>query len=74
MRMLAEVLCGQGHAVDLLAYHEGADLDIAGLRILRTPALPGLRHVPIGISWKKLVCDLLISARLMGLALPGATM
>jgi glycosyltransferase involved in cell wall biosynthesis len=69
VRMLAEVLCGQGHAVDLLTYHEGADLDIEGLKILRTPALPGLRHVPIGISWKKLVCDLLISGRLMSLAL-----
>jgi glycosyltransferase involved in cell wall biosynthesis len=69
VRMLAEVLCGQGHAVDLLTYHEGADLDIEGLRILRTPALPGLKHVPIGISWKKLVCDLLLSARLLGLVL-----
>lgn len=69
VRMLVEVLCGQGHAVDLLTYHEGADVDIEGLRILRTPALPGLRHIPIGISWKKLVCDLLISARLLGLAL-----
>lgn len=69
VRMLVEVLCGQGHAVDLLTYHEGADLDIEGLRILRTPALPGLRHIPIGISWKKLVCDLLISAQLLGLAL-----
>jgi glycosyltransferase involved in cell wall biosynthesis len=69
VRMLVEVLCGQGHAVDLLTYHEGADLDIEGLRILRTPALPGLRHIPIGISWKKVVCDLLISGRLLGLAL-----
>ncbi|MHB8815986.1 MAG: glycosyltransferase [Steroidobacteraceae bacterium] len=69
VRMLVEVLCGQGHAVDLLTYHEGADLEIEGLRILRTPALPGLRHIPIGISWKKLVCDLLISVRLLGLAL-----
>jgi glycosyltransferase involved in cell wall biosynthesis len=69
VRMLVEVLCAQGHAVDLLTYHEGADLDIEGLRILRTPALPGLRHVPIGISWKKLVCDLLISVRLLTLAL-----
>ena len=69
VRMLVEVLCGQGHAVDLLTYHEGADLDIDGLKILRTPALPGLRHVPIGISWKKLVCDLLLSAQLLRLAL-----
>jgi glycosyltransferase involved in cell wall biosynthesis len=69
VRMLVEVLCGQGHAVDLLTYHEGADLDIDGLKILRTPALPGLRHVPIGISWKKLVCDLLICAQLLRLVL-----
>jgi glycosyltransferase involved in cell wall biosynthesis len=69
VRMLVEVLCGQGHAVDLLTYHEGADLDIDGLNILRTPALPGLRHVPIGISWKKLVCDLLISGRLLSLVM-----
>ena len=69
VRMLVEVLCGQGHAVDLLTFHEGAALDIDGLRILRTPALPGLRHVPIGISWKKLVCDLLLTARFLGLAL-----
>ena len=69
VRMLAEVLCSQGHAVDLLTYHEGADLDIEGLTILRTPALPGLRHVPIGISWKKLVCDLLICAQLLRLVL-----
>lgn len=69
VRMLVEVLCAQGHAVDLLTYHEGTDLDIDGLRILRTPALPGLRHIPIGISWKKLVCDLLISGRLLRLAL-----
>ena len=45
--------------------HECADLDIDGLRILRRPALPGLRHIPIGISWKKLVCDLLISGRML---------
>ena len=69
VRMLVEALCGQGHAVDLLTYHEGADLDIDGLTILRTPALPGLRHIPIGISWKKLVCDLLICGRLLGLTL-----
>lgn len=69
VRMLVEVLCGQGHAVDLLTYHEGADLDIDGLKILRTPALPGLRHIPIGISWKKLVCDLLLSGQLLRLAL-----
>jgi glycosyltransferase involved in cell wall biosynthesis len=69
VRMLVETLCGQGHAVDLLTYHEGVDLDIEGLTILRIPALPGVRHIPIGISWKKLVCDLLLAGRLLGRAL-----
>ncbi len=69
VRMLAETLCAQGHAVDLLTFHEGADLHCPGLTILRTPALPGLRDIPIGISWKKLICDWLLSARLVSLAL-----
>jgi glycosyltransferase involved in cell wall biosynthesis len=69
IRMLVEALCAQGHAVDLLTYHEGANLQIEGLRILRTPALPGVRNIPIGISWKKLVCDLLLCCQFAGLAL-----
>jgi glycosyltransferase involved in cell wall biosynthesis len=69
IRMLVEALCAQGHAVDVLTYHEGLDVQIEGLRILRTPALPGVRNIPIGISWKKLICDLLLCGQLFGLAL-----
>jgi glycosyltransferase involved in cell wall biosynthesis len=69
VRMLVETLCSQGHVVDLLTFHEGMDLEIEGLRILRIPAVPGLRNIPIGISWKKLICDLLLSIELVGLAL-----
>ena len=69
VRLLAEALCGEGHAVDLLAYHEGSDVSIAGLRILRTPPVPGVRNIPIGISWQKLVCDLFLCWRLFFLAL-----
>ena len=69
VRMLIETLCAQGHAVDLLTYHEGIDLKIDGLRILRTLALPGVRNIPIGISWKKLVCDFLLCGRLLVLVL-----
>jgi glycosyltransferase involved in cell wall biosynthesis len=67
--MLVETLCGQGHAIDVLTYHEGMDIQIDGLRILRTPGLPGLSNIPIGISWKKLVCDFLLCGQLMALAL-----
>jgi glycosyltransferase involved in cell wall biosynthesis len=67
--MLLEALCSQGHTVDLLTYHEGSDIDIKGLRILRTSAVPGVREIPIGISWKKLVCDLLLCGKLLWLSL-----
>src|SRR5215471_21490178 len=49
VRILVETLCLQGHTVDLLCYHEGRDLEIEGLRILRTPPLPGIRNIPVGI-------------------------
>jgi glycosyltransferase involved in cell wall biosynthesis len=69
IRMLVETLCSQGHAVDLLTYHEGMDLEIEGLRIVRTPRLPGVRNIPIGISWRKLLCDLLLCGKLLALTL-----
>jgi glycosyltransferase involved in cell wall biosynthesis len=69
IRMLVETLCGQGHAVDLLTYHEGMDVEIEGLRILRTAALPGVRNIPIGISWQKLICDFLLCGKLLALGL-----
>jgi glycosyltransferase involved in cell wall biosynthesis len=69
IRMLVETLCGQGHAVDVLTYHEGMDLEIEGMRILRTPRVPGVRNIPIGISWQKLLCDCLLCGKLLALAL-----
>jgi glycosyltransferase involved in cell wall biosynthesis len=69
IRLLVETLCAQGHAVDVLTYHEGVDLEVDGLRILRTPRLPGVRNIPIGISWKKLICDCLLCGQLVALAL-----
>jgi glycosyltransferase involved in cell wall biosynthesis len=67
--MLAQALCAQGHTVDLLTFPEGRDVEIDGLRIIRIPAIPGVRGVPIGISWKKLVCDALLCCALFWLAL-----
>jgi glycosyltransferase involved in cell wall biosynthesis len=46
--------------VDLLTYPEGEDVDLPGLRIFRTPALPGLSNIPPGFSLKKSVCDVLL--------------
>ena len=67
VRLLATTLCEFGHSVDLLAYHAGSEIQVPGLRIFRARRPPGVGHVPIGISWQKLVCDLFLVARMFGL-------
>ena len=64
VRLVAETLCEAGHQVDLLTYHEGSDIEVRGLRIIRAARPPGVSKVPIGISWKKILCDVVLSARL----------
>ena len=65
VRLLAESLCGAGHSVDLLVYHEGQDISMPGLRLIRAGRPPGVRHVPIGISVAKLICDLWLIAAMI---------
>ncbi|MHB8834145.1 MAG: glycosyltransferase [Candidatus Methylomirabilia bacterium] len=71
VRLLAETLCALGHAVDLLVYHEGEAVSFPGLRLLRAPAPPLVRDVPIGFSAKKLACDVALTASFLRLARPG---
>ena len=56
-RLLCETLTGENHQVDLLTYPEGNDIEIPNLSIFRTIKLPFLKNIPIGLSFKKLVCD-----------------
>lgn len=62
VRLAATVLVRAGHQVELLCYHEGDDVVLDGLTVhrIRPPAF--VRNVPIGFSWKKLVCDLWLGA------------
>jgi glycosyltransferase involved in cell wall biosynthesis len=53
-------LSSLGHEVDLVAYHVGKDVNMPGVRILRTPRLPFVRSVKIGPSWPKLFLDILV--------------
>ena len=71
VRLLAETLCGLGHAVDLLVYHEGEEISFPGLRLLRAPAPPLVRDVPIGFSAKKLACDVALTISFLRLCRPG---
>jgi glycosyltransferase involved in cell wall biosynthesis len=66
-RLLAQTLCSFGHQVDLLAYHDGQDIEIPGMRIVRAGRPPGIKRIPIGISWQKLVCDVWLIARMLKL-------
>lgn len=65
VRLLAETLCADGHQVDLLTYHLGQDIVCPNLRIVRCAAVPGIRDMPIGISLKKIICDVSLSLRLL---------
>jgi glycosyltransferase involved in cell wall biosynthesis len=49
-----------GHQVDLVTYPIGEDVEMRGLRIFRTPAIPGIRNVKIGPSFAKLPLDSMI--------------
>ena len=62
VRLLVETLCDFGHDVDLLVYQQGQDIEFPRLRIVRAARPPGIQHVPIGFSWRKLVSDLWLAA------------
>jgi glycosyltransferase involved in cell wall biosynthesis len=72
VRLVAETLCEFGHSVDLLVYHEGSDIGVPGLRLFRAGRPPGVGAVPIGISWQKLVCDIWLVYRMIGLLRRGS--
>lgn len=57
VRLALEALSRQGHSIDLLTYHEGTDISVPNMRLIRIGRPPGARNVPIGFSVKKLICD-----------------
>ena len=67
VRMLSVELANAGNEVDLLVFHEGQQIDLPGVTVHRTAACPGLRGVKPGFSCKKLVCDLLMLVKSIGL-------
>lgn len=55
-----EALGRLGHEIDLLTYHVGDDIKISKTNIRRIPKIPFIKHVPIGISRKKIVLDIIL--------------
>ena len=62
---VAAALCENGHTVDLVSFHGGRDVALAGLRQFRIKRPAPVKTVPVGMSWQKLVCN----ASLFALAL-----
>ncbi len=58
-----QALVQLGHEVDLVTYPYGEPLEVPGVRIIRSPRLPGLRRVKVGPSWPKIPLDLLLFLR-----------
>ena len=57
---LAAALATLEYRIDLLTYPLGEDVVLQGLRIERIPRLPFVRRVPIGLSLRKVLLDLLM--------------
>jgi glycosyltransferase involved in cell wall biosynthesis len=67
VRALAGVLGEAGHRVDILAFAEGEDVTIPGVRLMRIPRLALLAGIRPGFSWKKLASDGLMAATMLPL-------
>lgn len=66
IRHLLTALSGAGHSVDLLCYPFGEDISLPGLRILRSPRVPGIRDVKVGPSPAKFPLDALMALHAAG--------
>ncbi len=66
-RALIVELTAAGHQVDVLTFPEGDDPAIPGCRVLRLPAIPGLRGLRPGFSGKKLALDVVMLGALLKL-------
>ena len=56
-----------GHSVDLLTYHIGEDVDLPGVRIIRTASIPSIRQLKVGPSWAKIPLDMVLLFKAVGL-------
>ncbi len=68
VNLLLRVLAERGARVDLVAYHIGRGVAHENLTIHRIPNIPFIRRIPPGLSWQKLVCDVFMTMKVIGLA------
>lgn len=71
VNLLLRALSGQGHQVDVLTYHIGAEVDYPGVKLHRIASVPGIKDVPPGWSIRKLICDVWMLAKALRMAARG---
>jgi len=67
VRAVLESLSELGHELHVLTYHIGQDVQIPNCHVHRIPTIPGVADVPPGLSFKKLLCDAVLSAKCLKL-------
>ena len=60
VRALVEAMSRYGWAVDVLTFHEGAEIECKNVHVIRIPRLSWITNIPPGFSFKKIVCDTLL--------------
>jgi glycosyltransferase involved in cell wall biosynthesis len=60
VRTVLQALSELQYQVDLLTYPVGQPIVIPRVRVLRLPNLFGFRHVPVGLSFRKLLLDAIL--------------
>lgn len=63
VRQMIQTLSEAGHEVHLATYPMGEAVEIPGLVMHRALPIPGMRTVPIGFSWRKVVLDCALALR-----------
>ncbi len=61
VKLLVETLSEFGHNIDVLTFHEGEDINVKNVRLLRIAKPPFANNIPIGFSPKKLIADVYLT-------------
>lgn len=72
VRHVLEGLSQLGYSVDLLTYPVGTDLEVPGLRLIRTANPFRFKNVPVGLSLKKILLDAPLTVELVSRLRSGA--
>ncbi|MFL5449320.1 MAG: glycosyltransferase family 4 protein [Gemmatimonadales bacterium] len=72
VRQVVEGLSQLGYSVDLLTYPVGSNIEVPGVRLMRTPNPLRFKSVPVGLSVKKLLLDIPLTVALLSRLRSGA--